>query len=92
MTTKVFQPRRMLPQWPQILADKEYLTVKETAIYLGISKHSLYKLTQRRVFPIYKPNNKLIYIRREDIDDWISQSRRKSSKEVLKKSNDFINK
>ena len=90
MTAKVLQPRRMLPSSTHFFADKEYLTASETALYLGISKHSLYKLTARRVFPLYKPNNKLIYIRRQDIDDWISESVQSSMMQMSKKANTYL--
>ncbi|MFZ6024570.1 MAG: helix-turn-helix domain-containing protein [Bacteroidota bacterium] len=80
----------MLPLSTQFFADKEYLTASETALYLGISKHSLYKLTSRRVFPLYKPSNKIIYIRRQDVDDWISESLQSSMMQMSKKANTYL--
>ena len=72
--------------------EKEFLTSKEAAQYLGISMQSIYKLTHQKVFPTYKPGNKKIYIRRADIEEWIEKSIRKSSSQINKESIKKFNK
>ena len=57
------------------LLEKEILSLKEAAIYLGQSKSSLYKLTSRKEIPFYVPGGKMIYFHRTELDSWILNSR-----------------
>ena len=54
---------------------KEYLTISEAADYLSRSQSQIYKMTQRRDIPIYKPNGKTVFIRRDDLNRWIAKSK-----------------
>lgn len=56
-------------------AAKKYLTTAEAAAYLGIGLNSLYKMTMRKVFPVYKPAGKLVFIKREDLDKYIESGK-----------------
>jgi excisionase family DNA binding protein len=57
---------------------KEILSFKEAVAYLDVSKSYLYKLTSTSKISFYKPNNKLIYFRRVDLDNWMLQNRNES--------------
>lgn len=61
---------------------KEVLTSEETAKYLGLSKSCLYKLTMRRAIPHYKPNGKLCYFRRKELDEWLISNRVATDEEL----------
>ena len=61
---------------------KEYLTVQEAADYLNLSSSLVYKLTSRHDLPIYKPNGKTIFIRRDDLNRWIARNRVLSQDEL----------
>ena len=61
---------------------KEYLTVTEAADYLTLSPSLVYKLTSKHELPIYKPNGKVIYIRRDDLNRWIAKNRVLSQEEI----------
>ncbi len=50
---------------------KEYLTLDEVAMYLQVSKHTVYKLTSANEITFYKPNGKMIFVHRKDLEDWI---------------------
>ena len=54
---------------------KEALTSDEAALYLGISKAYLYKLTMNRQIPYYKPIGKMIYFKREELKSWVFKNR-----------------
>lgn len=54
---------------------KEILTLEEAAIFLGISKSCLYKMTHKQIVPFYKPNNKLVYFERSELVKWIRSCR-----------------
>ena len=55
--------------------NKTMLTAEEAASYLGISKSYLYKLTMRRSIPFYKPEGKLVYFRRDELEAWLCRNR-----------------
>ncbi len=66
-----FQSVVMLPQ-------KEILSFNEAVSYLDVSKSFLYKLTSTNKISFSKPNNKLIYFQRIDLDNWMLQNRNES--------------
>lgn len=57
-----------------IFYGKERLTMDESAIYLGIKKSSLYKLTSAHEITVTKPKGKLIYIEKKELDRWMGQN------------------
>lgn len=44
---------------------------KSAAEYLSLSINTLYKMTSNGELTFYKPNNKLIYFKKEDLDEWV---------------------
>lgn len=58
-----------------IVCTKEVLTSDEAAIYMGISKSYLYKLTMRKEIPHYKPMGKMCYFNRLELEEWLQQNR-----------------
>ena len=65
----------------QTLANKEVMNLSEAAIYAGISKSYLYKLTSQRLIPFYRPATKLIFFKKEEIDGWRLKNREDSMEE-----------
>ena len=61
---------------------KKVLTLDETALYTGLSKSHLYKLTSSRGIPCYKPRGKYIYFDRDELEQWLLQNRIKTSEEL----------
>lgn len=57
------------------LAQKPFLTTKELSKYLGLSESYIRKMTHNREIPHYKPMGKNLYFCREEIDEWVLQSR-----------------
>ena len=54
---------------------KEVLTLEEAALFMGISKSSLYKMTHRHELPFFRPNGKLIYFEKTELLRWMRQNR-----------------
>ncbi len=54
---------------------KEVLTLDETARYMGVSHSYLYKLTMSHRIPHYKPNGKMCYFNRKEVEEWLQQNR-----------------
>ncbi|MBS1578302.1 MAG: helix-turn-helix domain-containing protein [Bacteroidetes bacterium] len=72
-------------KWQLILAEKEYLTSREAAFYLGVSIHTIYKLTATKVITVYKPTGGKIYFKKEGLIDFIETGKRKSIDKMVKK-------
>lgn len=65
---------------------KDVMNLEEAALFTGMSKSSLYKLTHRQVIPHYKPNGKLIYFEKTELLNWMRQNRISSSTEIGEKA------
>ena len=61
---------------------KEYLSVNEAADYLNLSSSLIYKLTSKHEIPVYKPNGKVVFIRRDDLNHWINKNKVMSNDEI----------
>jgi excisionase family DNA binding protein len=67
----------------QGVSQREILTLAEAAIYAGISKSLLYKLTSKRLLPFYKPGDaKLIFFKRAELDAWLLTNRKPTISEM----------
>jgi len=61
---------------------RQPLTFGEAVLYLHISKSYLYKLTSTGEIAHFKPNGKLIYFLKSELDDWITRNRIASKTEL----------
>jgi len=73
-----------------LLSQKTVLNFDEMAIYSGISKSYLYKLTCTGGVPCYKPNGKLIYFDRKEVDLWLLRNRKATNAELDSKASTYI--
>lgn len=53
---------------------KPMLTMREAAMFTGLSKHTLYKLIQANKIKHYKPGGKLVYFRRDELEAWLMKN------------------
>lgn len=74
----------------QNLMKKEILTVDEASLYLGISKSNLYKKTSAHKIPHFKPEGKIIYFKREELDEWMLRNRQSTVEEITDKAASLI--
>lgn len=58
-----------------LFLQKEVLTSDEAALYMGISKSYLYKLTMNRSIPHYKPMGKMCYFNRSELEQWLQNNK-----------------
>lgn len=63
-------------------SERNLLTTTEAARYLGLKPSYLYKLMMRRAIPYYKPNGKLCFFSKEDLDAWLTNIRVRSQQEI----------
>lgn len=61
---------------------KQVLTLEEAALFMGISKSSLYKMTHKHELPFFRPNGKIIYFEKSELLNWMRQNRSMSEAET----------
>lgn len=69
---------------------KELLTVEEVALYTGYKKSHLYKLTSAGKIPHYKPGGKVIYFRKNELDEWLMRNKVYSEEEIQEAAQNFV--
>ena len=60
----------------------QLISTAEAAKFLGIKVSYLHKLMMRRVIPYYKPNGKLCFFSKADLDAWLTNIRVRSQAEI----------
>lgn len=76
---KVFEHFRELES--KLFLCRDMLTMEEAANYLGITKSHMYRLTADREVSFHKPNGKMVYIARTELDGFKKRNRVKSKYE-----------
>ena len=56
------------------LLEKNVLSIDDVVMLTGLSKSHVYKLTSSRQLPFYKPNGKLMYFDKKEIEEILSNS------------------
>lgn len=72
-----------------ISTTKAVLTVDEAARYMGVSKSSLYKMMMRREVPYSKPNGKVCYFDRLELEAWLMSNRQATADEIRDKAQTY---
>jgi excisionase family DNA binding protein len=62
--------------------NKSILTLAEAAEFMGLSLSYCYKLTHWNKIPYYKPSGKVLYFKKEDLENWMLQNRSKTQDEI----------
>jgi excisionase family DNA binding protein len=70
---------------------KEIMTLKEAAEYMGKTKSALYRLIHDDKIACYKPSRNNTYLKKEDVDNYMLQNRRMTSKERMEKATEILN-
>ena len=65
-----------------LLAAKTVLTISDVHLLTGISKSTLYRLTSEKKIPHYKPNSKLLFFDRAEIEAWAKRNRVNTQQEA----------
>jgi excisionase family DNA binding protein len=73
-----------------LAAQKETLTLEEASSYSGISKSYLYKLTSSGSIPHYKPEGKIIYFDRDELNAWLKRNRVKTTEEIEQQASEYV--
>lgn len=73
-----------------LLAAKNVLDIDDVVALTGLSKSYIYKLTCRKEIPHYKPNGKLIYFDRQEVEGWMKQNRVSSIAEAEQVASKYL--
>jgi excisionase family DNA binding protein len=57
------------------LTSKNVLTFDEAVEYTGFKKSYLYKLTALDVVPVYRPQGKKLFFRREELEKFLTEDK-----------------
>lgn len=71
------------------LCQKEIFNLDEAAMYIGVSKSNLYKMTAYRKIPHYKPAGRYIYFERAELDNWIREGAVKTEEQLNDQANAY---
>jgi excisionase family DNA binding protein len=73
-----------------MLSQKNVLTFKEAAAYMGLSESCVYKWTMAGTVPHYKPRGKMIYFDRAELESWLLQNRITPAAEIEAKAATYV--
>jgi excisionase family DNA binding protein len=65
-----------------IYESKQVLNAEEAAVFMGVSKSCLYKMTHNHELPFYRPNGKFLYFEKVELMKWLRSCRVSSEKEI----------
>ena len=64
---------------------KKWMTVAETAEYLGLSIHTIYQRIAKRQIPHHKmPGSNLVRFNQEEVDEWMESGAIETVTQALK--------
>jgi len=73
-----------------LLAAKNVLCFEDVRLLLGVSGSHLYKLTSGRKIPHYRPNGKMLYFDRCELESWMKQNRVSTTTEIEQQANSYV--
>ena len=82
--------KRLINIEKMLQSQKNVLTFDEGAIFTGISKSHLYKLTSTGTIPHYKPRGKMVYFDRVELENWLLQNRITPADEIEAKATSYV--
>ena len=69
-----------------LIAAKNVLNINEAAIILGMTVRGVRENVRNRIIPCYKPNVNRLYFKKSELEEWMTQNRRKSMAELKSSS------
>lgn len=69
---------------------KNVLSFDEASKFLNLSKSYLYKLTSGNLIPHYKPQGKMLYFEKADLEAWIRQNPIKTQMQIEQEAQRYI--
>lgn len=73
-----------------LTATKTVLTFDEGCNYTGLTKSFMYKQTSQGKIPHYKPQGKMIYFERAELEKWLLRNRITPASEIDEQANTYV--
>ncbi len=89
MDEKILEKLNRIERY-SLLAAKNVLSLEDVAVITGLSKSWLYKATSNHQIPHYKPNGKLVYFDRTEIENWMKQNRIATAQEIDQQATSYV--
>ena len=65
-----------------VFMNKNVLSFEEASKFLNLSKSYLYKLTSGNLIPHYKPQGKMLYFEKAELEAWLRQNPVKTAGQI----------
>lgn len=69
----------------------DILSVEQAGAFLNLAKQTIYGFTLKNEIPFFKRGKKL-YFRKSELEQWLTQGKQKTLKEIQQDAKDYINK
>ena len=69
---------------------KNVLSFDEASKFLNLSKSYLYKLTSGNLIPHYKPQGKMLYFEKVELEEWLRQNPIKTQAQIEQEAQKYI--
>jgi len=81
---------RVLELEQTIFLTKKILSFDEASKFLNLSKSYLYKLTSGNLIPHYKPQGKMLYFEKEELEAWLRQNPVKTQMQIAREVQQYV--
>ena len=69
---------------------KNVLSFDEVSTFLNLSKSYLYKLTSGNLIPHYKPQGKMLYFEKSELEAWLRQNPVKTKTQIEQEAQKYV--
>jgi excisionase family DNA binding protein len=69
---------------------KNILSFEEASEFLNLSKSYLYKLTSTGQIPHYKPQGKMLYFEKAELEAWLRKNPVKTGEQIVQEAEDRL--
>ena len=73
-----------------LFLQKNVLSFDEASKFLNLSKSYLYKLTSGNLIPHYKPQGKMLYFEKVELEAWLRQNPIKAQAQIEQEAQKYI--
>ena len=73
-----------------VFLTKNILSFDEASKFLNLSKSYLYKLTSGSLIPHYKPQGKMLYFEKEELETWLRQNPVKTQMQITREAQQYV--
>lgn len=69
---------------------KNVLSFDEASTFLNLSKSYLYRLTSGNLIPHYKPQGKMLYFEKSELEAWLRQNPVKTKTQIEQEAQKYV--